>query len=341
MARRPPRSPSACRIFSHDFFAMTRILWIVFPALALAQSGANGSLPRVPVLGYFGSGSSVRPIVGAPGAVVLGGAIALPDGISEVTPVPMSNFAIAESAGASESAVIPLNVDSAGEVRAIESSFAHSDRIAFSSSGTVAALYSSSAQQAQILVGLPENPRVDRSVDLSAPGLPLTALAVSDDAQTILAGFSDGSSGAVWAFANGADPRQIAAAGNPSALRFFAASNDSVLADAAWQQIILLRDGSAPQVLAGPGQGIAAPADLEISGDGQTVRVADSSGKLFSIDLGSGAVDGVDSSVQASALVRLAPGVLLLGSADGTSLGIWTPQSTNRGVWRIAGANSQ
>ena len=158
---------------------------------------------KIPLLGFAVTNSplSVRPIAGSPGAMVLGGAIPLPAGVSSVIPIPGQQFAIVEQAGGS--GVLTLDLSTPQNVSPIAGSFAHSDRIAFSPSGSVAALYSSAAHQAQVITGLPASAQISRTVDLSAAGAAVTSLAISDDGQALLAGVSDGMRGAIWSFAAG------------------------------------------------------------------------------------------------------------------------------------------
>ena len=348
---------------------MIRSLLFFLPAaIALAQissPSASDSALKAPLLGYLVSTSpvSVRPIAGAPGAVVLGGAISLPAGITSISAAPGQPFAIVEQAGASQSGVLALSLEGAGEVASIANSFAHSDRIAFSPSGSTAVLYSATARRAQVITGLPANPRLNRTVDLSASGnSDVTSIAVSDDGQTILAGVSDGAQGAIWNFTSGQSAQQVTAAGVPSAMRFFSGKKDAVAVDRGWRQVLLLPSASAARTVAGAVEGIGAPADVEISADQQTIWVADGgaadstplarrktgrasgqpTGRMFRIDVGSGAVTSMDSSVAAATLMRLAgDSAFLLISQDGASAGVLS--STGEGgsamVWKLTGAS--
>jgi hypothetical protein len=332
---------------------------------AISWAQASNTALTVPVLGYLASDSpvSVRPIAGTPGAVVLGGSLSLPDGITRIIPAPGQQFALVEVSNAAGSGVVALGVAGASNVTAIANTFSHSDRIAFSPSGSVAVLYSAAAQLAQIVTGLPSSAQLSRTVDLSPAGLPLVSIAVSDDAQAILAGVSDRARGSIWSFVAGQSPRWVTATGVPSALRFFSGKQDAVAADKGWQQVLLLPAGAASQVLAGAEQGIRAPADLEISTDQQTVWVADSAainppspaarrgtppsaplptGKLLSIDVGSRTVGSVDSSIAAATLTRMiGDSVFLLKSQDGSSSGIWSPRGAVMPVWRLTGASAE
>ena len=88
---------------------------------------------------------------------------------------------------------------------------------------------------------------------------------MSDDAEIVLAGVSDGTSGAVWALGD-QKAQRLLSVGVPSALRFLA------------QQISLVTGVAPPanvQLLAGSGQGLSGPTDVDISGDQQEVWVTD------------------------------------------------------------------
>lgn len=332
--------------------------WSLIPSgLALGQPTPSGL--KIPLLGFLVSNAPfrVRPVVGSPGAVVLGSELPIPDQVSAVSVAPGQQFAVIEtSSGQSE--VLPLTLDGSGAVIPIPNSLANPDGVAFSPSGTVAVLYSARARSAEVILGLPASPRLDRTVDLSAASLPLTSVAISDDAQTILAGFSDGSHGSIWSFAAAQTAQQIAPAGLPVAIRFFPGSSDAVAADRGWQQILRLPHGAVPLVLASGAQGIGNPSDLEVSSDLKTVWVSSlapagraaasrrtlttQTGQLSAIDLATGAVTTAPAPFEAANLQRLAgESVFLLSSADGSASGVWAPASSNASVWQLTGAVGQ
>jgi len=340
--------PDAARDLS--MIRLPFLLSIAFAAAAFAQPALDDTRTlKIPLLGYvaLGSPTGVRPLAGVPGAIVAGAAIAFPDGVTRVIPGPGGTFAFVEGAGVSQLGIVPLGIAGPGDIQALSSALPHADLIAFSPSGSVAAIYSADLHQAQVVTGLPSSAATDRIVDLSSScssGLSLTSLAISDDAQTLLAGVSDGTAGAVWAFLNGQDPAVVAAAGAPSAVRFFSGSQSAAVADRAWQQVSILSSltgGGSLQVVAGPGQGLSAPADVEISADQQFLWVADAAGQLLSIEIRSGAVTSMASPVSEK-LTRLAGrSVYLVTSGDGATAGVWAPEALSGIVWRIPVADTQ
>ena len=337
--------PTAARDLS--MIRLPFVLSIALAASAFAQPALDDTRTlKIPLLGYVASGSptGVRPLAGVPGAVVAGAAITFPDGVSRVIPGPGGAFAFVEVTGASQLGIVQLSLTGPGDVQTLSNTFPHADLTAFSPSGNVAAIYSTDLHQALVVTGLPSSAATDRIVDLSSTGLPVTSLAISDDAQMLLAGVSDGTSGAIWAFANGQDPVVVAAAGAPSALRFFGGSQSAAVADRAWQQVSILSSftgGASLQAVAGPGQGLSAPADVEISPDQQFLWVADASGQLLSINISSSAVTSMASPVSEK-LTRLAGrSVYLVTSGDGANAGVWAPEALSGIVWRIPVADKQ
>jgi DNA-binding beta-propeller fold protein YncE len=320
---------------------------------AQARSTQAASTIQVPSLGYLTSESQriLRPILGAPGAVVLGDPIALPDKLTRLSIAPGQQYALTEFEGASELGVMPLNVDSAGasagHVQPIPGTFAHSDRLAFSPSGSVAVIYSAAVQQAQIVNSLPLSAQKIRQIHLIAlGGVPVTSLAVSDDAELLLVGVSDGTTGQVWLFAGEQPGRQLMNVGVPSALRFFAGKQDAVVADSSLKQVSILTALAQQvnsRVLAGAAQGLSAPADLEISSDQNRVWVADAGNNgLLGIELSSGTVTATDCPFAPGGFTRLiGTSVFLISSGGTASVGLWAPDALNSRVWRLAQTRSE
>ena len=309
----------------------------------LAQSLPQAHGPQVPLLGFLSSDSpvSIRPIIGSPGATVLGPEIALPGDVTRVTPAPGQRFAIVERSGSSELGILHLSATEALSEESLSGAFAHADSIAFSPSGGVALLYSASTQQAQVLTGLPSG-QVAQSLDLTPlNGAPITSLAISDDAQTTLVGVSNGTSGAVWSFAANQSPRQVLQLGSPAAMRFLAGRQDAVVADSAWQQVSLLTgiaQESSVRLLAGAAQGLSTPSDIEISSDQRRVWIADTTGNLLGVDLSSGATTSAAAPFAPAKLASLAGrSAFLVSSSDNASSGVWTPSSPGSELWRLAG----
>src|SRR5580700_6064590 len=107
--------------------------------------------PQPPLLGFFASGPALRlrPILGAPGAVLLGDKIALAEKITQLAVAPGQQYALVERGRDAELATIALAAASTGEAQPIPGSFATADRIVFNPSGTAAVIFSASLQRMQ------------------------------------------------------------------------------------------------------------------------------------------------------------------------------------------------
>ena len=317
----------------------------------VSQNSSGGQL-QAPMLGFLGSNSplAIRPIYGVPGAVVVGDPLTLPDVVTRVTispnQSPNQQYALVERNDATEMGLLPLTVAGAGDIQTIPGSMAQADRVAFSPSGTSAVVYSAASQRLQLLTGLSSSTPTATDMNVDAiNGTPLTALAVSDDAQAVLAGLSDGTNGAVWLLSAQAPAQQLMPASVPSAIRFLPQSQDAVLADSGWKQVSMLTAVVAQfgsSLLADESQGVSAPADLDITPDSGRVWVADAGGSpLLVIDTAAGAVTSISSPFAPSSLLRLTGrSVFLVTAQDGTSTGVWAPEAASTGVWRLPGLNN-
>lgn len=299
--------------------------------------------PQAPLLGFFASGPSLRlrPILGAPGAVLLGDKIALSEKITWLVVAPGQQYALVERGRDAELATIALAAGNTGDAQPIPGSIANADdRIVFNPSGTAAVIFSASLQRMQMLTGLPAAAPSVREMDLTwLGGTPVTALAVSDDAGAVLVGVSDGTTGAVWLLAGG-QSRKLISAGVPSAMRFLPGTQDAIVGDRGFKQILLLTSvvqGFNSRVLATEAQGVNAPTDVEVATDQQRVWIADAGGSgLLIVDLNSGAVTTVNCPFPPTSVTRLAgPSVFLVTGQDGATAGLWAPETANGAVWRL------
>lgn len=328
----------------------TRFEWLLILAAASgallaetpsAKLDASAARLQVPVLGFVTGSApiSLRPILGAPGSVVLGDAIPLPGQLTKIAVAPGQQYAIVELDGGTEAAILPLDSGVAGDLQTIPGTVAHWDRIAFSNSGSFAVLYSAAEQRLQVVSGLPSQAAAMRTLDPAGLGnVPVSALAVSDDGQSVLIGQSDGTSGSVSLFAADQPANRIAAAGDPSALKFLPDSQDALLADRGLKQVLIITGGQ-PRLIAGEAQGVTSPADVEISADRQRVWIADANG-LMVVQIDSGTVATESCPYPPASLSRLAAkSVFLITAQDGESSGLWAPETPNRQVWRLPGGH--
>ncbi len=284
---------------------------------AVSNPPASGGV-QPPVVGFVTQDAlRLRPVVGAVGAAVLGDSYTLPESIKRLSVSPAGSFAIAESTEDRPVSVLPIGTEGVGVPVAVSGAFSHADCVEFSVSGSTVALYSASAQRIQIVTNLPGSASVQQEFDVSSLSMPFTAMAVSDDGTTVLAGVSSGQSGAVYRLSAGSAIENVLSAASPSALRFLPQTDSALLADSALNQILLLRELSgtvAVKVLAGPEEGANGPNQIEVLADNRTIVVGNAgANSLLLIDVLRGTTTVLPTFAPVSAMrtVKMRSGVAL------------------------------
>jgi DNA-binding beta-propeller fold protein YncE len=274
---------------------ITTIGFIVFLALVtgsslLASSGgqyAPGEL-RGPIIGYVldASTQAVRPVNGIPGSSVLGEALTLPFPVAAAGFSPRGNFALVISAADDRQANVLSSIGGENIIYRIEGAITSADEVAINADGSTAALVASSTKQLQIVHGLPEMPSVGPPIDLSSfPGT-ISAIAVDQAGSNVLIAVSDDHGALYLANDEERAPRLVANFGSPTALTLLNGDRDVIVADAAVNEITLVRNfATAPDIyrLAGELDGISRPAGLQISLDGRKLYVANSASRSLDI----------------------------------------------------------
>jgi hypothetical protein len=191
----------------------------------------------------------------------------------------------------------------------------------------VAAFRYAGAGKIQVVGGLPDAPEVKREVDLAAIGSATSAVAISDDAQTLLVAAEDG---ALFVAGPDGNARVVASFGHVRALAFLPRSQDVLVADDAENAVYLLRDAGSPGQLlrlAGEQDGVAAPREVGASRDGRRAVVMNGgSRELIVLDLAGGPALTVACEVGATSLERL----------DGNAVFRLT-EAAGREVWLLDG----
>jgi hypothetical protein len=170
----------------------------------------------------------------------------------------------------------------AQEPISIASAIDHPDVLSFSPRGEAVALYSEGPGILQILTHLPAQPRVSSQLSTAQFGK-LSRLAISDDGQILVAGFSDGTF-EVHTSERGWQPLQIGY--KPEAWSFLPNSHDLVISDVVLKAVVIqprIEDSAKPlRVLA---QDIQVD-ELAISRSGGAIVAANkTSGHVWNIDL--------------------------------------------------------
>jgi len=178
------------------------------------------------------------------------------------------------------------------------------DQIAISAGGKAAALYYEAGSRIEVVTGLPTAPKVSSKLYLSA-GQTLTAIAVSDDGHTVLAGAGD----RVFEAAAGGEVPVLAELGHVSAISIPAAGT-AFVADSGRNQIYRVQGigaGIEAGMIAGPKDGISTPVAVAASQDGSWAFVANAKpGSVSIINLKTEAVSTIACGCTPSGMERLA-----------------------------------
>jgi hypothetical protein len=268
------------------------LLFAMFAMLGGAQTGSLSG----PVLGYVLEASAVRPILGIPGASLMGDALPLGFEIGVGQVAPRGNYVLAVAAGG-EVRVVALGGGPL-QARSIPGAAPGPDRLVVSPTGAAALLVYSSLRKAQVITGLPDAPAA-AALDLSglpeAPG----ALGVSDDGAAVVA--------AAGSFVFLLTPRgrvsPLPAAGQTTRIAFKAGSHDALVAGPGGIGVIADVTGRPAFRLLPAVEGLDAPLGLMVAGN--RVFVA-ASHLVASVDLATGAVLSTPCSCTITGLAPLA-----------------------------------
>jgi hypothetical protein len=241
---------------------------ITAPADVSGQTDSM-NLFEPPILGYAldVAQGRFRYIAGIPGAAGIGPLISSPMLFQKAWIAPGEDFALAEPAGVASSCLFLCHFQSVSlSVEKMPLFCQSPDLVVFSPRGGSAALYLAATQKAVKITGLPLAPKISSPVDLSMFPMELTSLAVSEDGEILLFGFSDNATGVVYSTSSASVFRQAAVAGHATALAFIGAGNNALLADRSRSQIVLLENitGSVLALpLAGEAEGVIHPTAIQ------------------------------------------------------------------------------
>jgi len=271
----------------------------ITPALLLHSQPAGVAGP---VSGYVFDNAvrGLRPILGTPGASLIGNPIDFGFGISAVTVAPRQDTAFVTAADGSFhlfriAAGTPSEITLNGLAGAAQ-------RVVFSPLGQAAALYS--AGSVQVISGLPNSPAIAASIDISAAGNP-AALALSDDGAALLVA----SANSVQLFGSGANLGQLLPTAGPALLAFVPGQQNAAIADLQGAGLVLaqnLLNGPSTQVLAPSDATIQSGSALAYSADGSQLLLASSAGQsVTSFDLAAGSRNSLACACSPSTLTRI------------------------------------
>jgi DNA-binding beta-propeller fold protein YncE len=251
-----------------------------------------------PVSGFVfdAAARAVRPVLGIPGAAVVGDPLALGYDIQSAWFAPRLDSAIAVAADGAVH-VVRLDSGTAAE-RPANGITVVPQMVAFSPLGSAAALFAGG--KLQVVTGLPDAPRGAVTLDLETapsvgkrpPRKTFPSFAVSDDGSLVLAARGN----SIVAFDSGGAGSVVAAASPGALVAFAPGGHDGAVADRA-NGLVLYRDiaGAANRhSVAAPDEVLAAATGVAFSPDGGRLFVASARSHSVTVfEIASGAKSAV------------------------------------------------
>jgi hypothetical protein len=226
---------------------MSRIISSRFAAcaasLVLAAASHAQNIHQQPLGFVLDAGiSRVRPLLGVPGAAIVGDPVDLGADISASAASLKQDYLVVLS-GPSRTAGIWTN--GAQAIEPLAGVRLGATQVVLSPEGTSAAFYYADTKQVHVMTGLPLAPVPTFEANLSSMMNPLQSLAVSDDGALLLASEShiDGNAApAVVVFGAQGVASRIATVGAASAIAFLGGSHDALIS--AVSEAVLIRDAA-------------------------------------------------------------------------------------------------
>jgi DNA-binding beta-propeller fold protein YncE len=262
-----------------------RKVWFAL-ALLIAPAAVRPGTNSIegPRLGFIfdHTTKSVRPILGIPGAATMGQPLESGLDLRKIAISPMQDYVLATEGEHNQVVVLATNHTPMVAV-AVQGADHGPDQLSISAGGTAAALYYKGGNHVLVISGLPAAPKISARLYLSAGQVP-SALAISDDGETLLAGVADS---VYWVSPSGEVP---ILKGLHKIVSIALASNHTALvADGVANQIHRVQNVTSAvetDIVAGSKEGIAAPVAVAMSGDGKRAFVANGkSGTIAIVDL--------------------------------------------------------
>jgi hypothetical protein len=281
---------------------------LCLPECVSAQQGAHAIQP--PALGFvFHSGSgTLTPIIGVPGASVLGASMDSGLGSADAVVSPNQDYALL--AGGEPRALYLLRLPSSDVSMlridgAIAPDLMAPDLMTLSPGGDAAALYRASDGVLQILTGMPDAPQVVREIPAASLGGMVRSVAVADDGRAILVAVA----GQVLLIPADGIARPLPVEGPVSAIAFRPRSHDAIIAGKRDGHVSLILGEAENMVIkemAAPGDGFLKPVAVAFSLDGARVFAASSEGALVEFDPAGGPPQSLSCECRINAFDRLA-----------------------------------
>jgi hypothetical protein len=242
-----------------------------------------------PVLGFIpdAGGTAIRPVIGIPGASVLGNRLALDADIRGAVISPKQDYAIASRAADEQTVVIDIAADPP-VATPVTGTHPGAELITVSPTGSAAAEYDRASETIQVIGGLPHSAAVVAEFDTSLIPGRATGLTISDDGTIALIKVVDSDDVGLWAVGSPTGPWRISV-DRPSATAFFPNRRDAVVTDHATHGAFLMIDIDKAATLVpllSATDGVEAFSSVSVAEDGRRVFLADArSGVITTVDV--------------------------------------------------------
>lgn len=265
-----------------------RFIYATFVATALFLScqpvHAQSSPPAKvgpPSLGfvYDSKLSAIRPMLGFPGAAVVGAPLDAGFTVARAAAAAQQRFVLAASAD--DNSIRLVRIQSGGlSVRVIDGALQLPDRMVLSPSARSAILYRGSPARFQVITGLPDEPVAAPEVAVDDLGAAVD-LAVGDDGQLALLAMDSGS---VWLFDSDGGRVPVSVSAAIAAVCFRPDGRDA-LAAARNGELYTIQAGGATSLYGQiAGDQVADPVAVQLSRDGSRAQVAYAQGLIATFD---------------------------------------------------------
>jgi len=206
------------------------VVCALITSVSVAALSAQSELLVGPALGFSpnADGTAVWPIIGIPGASLLGRRLVLGVEISRAEVSPRQDYLVAIRTEDGQPVISRLSAGTAAPV-AIEGTRRGETVFAISPSGPALGMFNQDLKILQVLRGFPAAPELVFEFDASNIAGRVTALAVSDDAALALLGVSRDGIDSLWVV--NASTAGFIAPSHASSIAFLANRHDAVFAD--------------------------------------------------------------------------------------------------------------
>jgi len=265
---------------------------LLLVSMAAISVRGQSSLVGGPALGFStnADGSIVWPIIGIPGASLLGSRLAFGVGISAAEVSSQHDYLVAIRTEDGQPVISRL-ASGAIVPSPIAGTRPGPTVFAISPTGGALGVFNQDARILQVLRGFPSAPEMAFEFDASNIAGRVTAMAVSDDASLALLGISRDGIDSLW-IVSGASAGFVAP-NAASSITFFANRHDAAFADRASGLAYLLpnvTNTSSPILLLNRNEGVEGLTGIGVSDDGRfTVIAGATSGSVGIVDMGTAA----------------------------------------------------